>query len=369
MVEVLAVVAFSFITTLILVPAANVLGRRLDAVDRPDLRRIHKKDISRTGGFVLFMVSILVVTFLWCNNYGSQEKESCQYILYLFPALVLIGILGVIDDVRGADVWTKLFYQMAAAVFVMTSGLAIKRIGIPFDGSVGTGYFAYPLTLLWIVGITNAYNLIDGMDGLACGVGGTVALATSVIGFVNGSFLAASLSLSLAVYLFTFLLFNRFPAKIFLGDTGSLLTGFLIATTSLACFTSGDGSTNFFPMIVVNALVIWDTSFVFMIRLIKGRSPFSPGLDHIHHRMLGFTKSVRSSVRSILVLNLLIVLVGVSLLDRVLLEPVTGFLTILILLSLAISNRARCVLSALVGYSGYGAEKNPDETSDRAETR
>ncbi len=349
MAEFLVVVLFSFFSSLILVPAANLLGKKFDIVDRPGERKVHLGVISRTGGFVLFLISALTVTFLWCQHYGGPGDGESHHLFYLIPAVFLIGILGVIDDSRGADVWTKLFYQGVAAVLVMKGGIVIDRVMIPFDGSVSLGFFAYPLTLFFIVGITNAYNLIDGMDGLACGVGGTVAAATSVVGIVNGNLAAASICGSLAVFLGTFYFFNRHPAKIFLGDTGSLLLGFLISVVSLECFRVEGGSINFSAVVIVNGLVIWDTSLVFFRRLFHGKSPFTPDRDHVHHRILRRLGSVRSAGRSLLLVNIVFILAGVSLLSRELVESFSGFITLSILVTLALSKKARLILSAFLG--------------------
>jgi UDP-GlcNAc:undecaprenyl-phosphate GlcNAc-1-phosphate transferase len=380
-------IIFSFVSAAILIPSAKMLGKRCNIVDRPGERKIHDAVVPCTGGFALFAIylfSALFLLFFCPGNFGGAA-HSC--LVNTTAALVVIGLLGVFDDVRGANAKVKFLFQAAAALIVMNGGIVLDRILIPYDGSFATGIFGYPLTLLWIVGITNAYNLIDGLDGLACavvagvaavisvigygngnllpatfaavnlidGLDGLacavvagVAAVISVIGYGNGNLLPATFAAVIAVSSFAFYYYNRHPAKVFLGDTGSLLMGFLIAVTSIECLRSPDGSVAFFPMIVLNGLVIGDTIIVIIVRLISKKSPFSGDLNHVHHRMLRHTGSIKTSVRVILAVNVLFIICGIALLYEDGIKVATS--------TLLFSKSAREILAVLLNLSGRGSD-------------
>lgn len=349
-------IVFSFVSAAILIPSAKMLGKRCNIVDRPGERKIHDAIVPCTGGFALFaiyLVSALFLLFFCPGNFGGAA-HSC--LVNTAAALVVIGLLGVFDDVRGANAKVKFLVQATAALIVMSGGIVLDRILIPYDGSFATGILAYPLTLLWIVGITNAYNLIDGLDGLACAVVAGVAAVISVIGYGNGNILPATLAAVIAVSSFAFYYYNRHPAKVFLGDTGSLLMGFLIAITSIECLRSPDGSVAFFPMIVLNGLVIGDTIIVIIVRLISKKSPFSGDLNHVHHRMLRHTGSIKTSVRVILAVNVLFIICGIALLYEDGIKVATTTLTVMVAITLLFSKSAREILAVLLNLSGRGSD-------------
>jgi UDP-GlcNAc:undecaprenyl-phosphate GlcNAc-1-phosphate transferase len=357
------VIFFSFISAVILIPSAGIIGKRLNIVDRPGDRKIHDKVVPCTGGFAFFVIYFLSALFLFyfCSGKFGAAGHSC--LINTAAAMVVIGLLGIFDDVRGAGAKIKFLVQIVAALIVMSSGVVLDRILIPYDGSVSTGLFTYPLTLVWIVGITNAYNLIDGLDGLACCIAAGVAAVISVIGFMNGNVLPATFAAVISVSSFTFYFFNRYPAKIFLGDTGSLLLGFLIAVTSIECLRTEGGSVAFFPMVLVNGLVIGDTVMVFMKRLIAGRSPFAGDLDHVHHRMLRHTGSIKASVRVLFAVTMLLAICGIALLYVEGIKVVTSMLTAMVGLTLFFSKSARDILAVLLSLSGRG-ENSPEENPD-----
>ncbi len=213
------VVFFSFVSAVVLIPSAAILGKRLSIVDRPGEKKIHERAVPCTGGFAFFVIFLVCALFLlyFCSSTPGAADTSC--LAGTAAGLIVIALLGMYDDVRGADAKVKFFVQIVAALIAMRFGLVLDRILIPYDGSVSTGIFAYPLTLVWVVGITNAYNLIDGLDGLASCIAAGVAAVVSAIGFANGNLLPATFAAVLSVSSLTFYFFNRYPAKIFLGDT------------------------------------------------------------------------------------------------------------------------------------------------------
>lgn len=348
------VIFFAFVSAMVLIPTVKILGKRCNIVDRPGDRKIHQKVVPCTGGvafLVIYFLSALLLVY-FCSERSGGFSHSC--LQNTAVAIILIGLLGIFDDVRGADAKIKFLVQIISALIVIRSGVILDRVLIPYDGSVSTGLFAYPLTLIWIVGITNAYNLIDGLDGLACCIAAGAAALISVIGYTNGNVLPATFAAVISVSSLTFYFFNRYPAKIFLGDTGSLLMGFLIAVTSIECLRMPNGSVAFFPMVLVNGLVIGDTTVVFVKRLIAGKSPFTGDLDHVHHRMLRHTGSIKTSVRVLFAVNMLLAICGIALIYEEGIKVVTSMLTIMVVLTLFLSKGARDILVVLLSLSGRG---------------
>ncbi len=357
------VVFFSFVSAMVLIPSAAILGKRFSIVDRPGEKKIHERAVPCTGGFALCVIFLICALFLLYLCSGDAGAGGTSFLAGAAAGLIVIALLGMYDDVRGAGAKVKFFVQIVAALIAMSSGLVLDSILIPYDGSVSTGMFAYPLTLVWIVGITNAYNLIDGLDGLASCIVAGVAAVISAIGFANGNTLPATFAAVISVSSMTFYFFNRYPAKIFLGDTGSLILGYLLAVTSIMCLRTADGSVAFFPMVLVNGLVIGDTTLVFLRRLMAGRSPFSGDLDHVHHRMLRHTRSVRSSVRVLFAVTMVFAICGIALLYEEGIKVVTSTVVAMVGLTLFFSRDARGILAALLnlpGGVGKGRQEKPE---------
>lgn len=342
------VIVFSFVSAIVLIPSAKILGQMYRIVDRPGNRKIHETIVPCTGGlafFVIFVLSALFLLFFSTGKFGGA-RQSCLGDMAL--ALIVIGALGIYDDIRGAGAKIKFIVQIAGALIVIHSGIVLDRILIPYDGSFETGILGYPLTLVWIVGITNAYNLIDGLDGLASCVAGFVAAVIAVVGYVNGNYIPATFAAVVSVSSITFYFFNRYPAKIILGDTGSLLLGFLIAITSIECLRTAKGSVAFFPMVVLNGLVIVDTAIVFFQRLKAGKSPFTGDLNHVHHRMLRYTGSIKTTVRVLFAVTVIFAICGIALIYEDGIKVVTSMLTVMAGITLFFSKSAREILVVLL---------------------
>lgn len=275
--------AISLATTLLATPIMMKLAFKFNIVDKPNEdRKVHKKIMPYLGGVAIaigFFAGFLYLHPFMPNN-----------LAFLAGALILV-VTGVIDDKKGMPAKYKFLLQIAAAVIVTVFGVKINTVLLPHFGYVDLGWTSYPLTILWIVGLTNAMNLIDGLDGLASGVSSIALGALLVMGFLNLQTLSICLSVLLLGGTLGFLFFNIHPAKIFMGDAGSMFIGYTIAVISvLGLFKSITFFSVIIPIVVL-AVPIFDTSFAIVRRAINGQKLMSPDKGHLHHNLmnLGFS--------------------------------------------------------------------------------
>ena len=202
-------------------------------------------------------------------------------------------LLGLIDDIYNLNAKFKLFIQIAIATLVYLLGVKIDTIFNPFGGAIQLGLFSYPITLLWIVGISNAVNFIDGVDGLAGSVitVNSITLGIIAVAMVPASPISALIAFILAGSMLAFLTYNFNPARIFMGDGGALFSGFLLATLSITGVMKAAALAIILPFVVL-AVPIIDLTFSSLRRISKGKSPFVADAEHIHHKLLkaGFSQ-------------------------------------------------------------------------------
>jgi len=266
--------------TLLVMPLVVRLAERLGAVDHPNERKVYIQVVPRMGGLA-FLISLLLIPFTMLDITPATQG----FLLGLF----IVGFTGMADDMFDISPKLKFLGIIAGAtLFLVMSGTAIGNLGDLFGiGNIETGWFAIPLTLLAMVGFINALNLSDGLDGLAAGI-------TLIAGFFLGSFaliIGDQQSLMLSVVLFGsmigFLYFNSHPARIFMGDTGSLILGFVLAALSLMLLKSGGGAViSPISMGILLGLPLSDTIYVMVRRVLQGKSPFLPDKTHFHHRLI-----------------------------------------------------------------------------------
>ena len=272
----------AFVASVLFTPLVKRLAFRVGAVDRPNFRKVHARIMPRLGGLAIFLA--FLVAFAFYRPDGGFDKAM------LLGALIII-ITGVLDDMFEITAKAKLLGQLLAAGTVVIYGeLQIEFINLPFGGHVEFGYFAIPLTILWIVGITNAINLIDGLDGLAAGVSTIALIALATMAVIMGNPFVAAIAAILAASTLGFLVFNFYPAKIFMGDTGALFLGFMISVLALLGFKNITMVALIIPVIMLG-VPISDTFFA-IVRRIRMKQPLSaPDKSHLHHCLLnvGFT--------------------------------------------------------------------------------
>ena len=284
--------------SLVVTPLIRSLANHFEIGDYPSSRKIHTTFIPRMGGIGIiagFAGGIAVAAFLLPEALTQSPMNLGGMVL----SLVLIIGLGIYDDIRGVGSLGKLIVQVLAASIVISSGLQIDNLVLPFSEPVALGVFSLPLTILWLVGVTNAVNLLDGLDGLAVGVTAIVSVTIFAIGVFSSDMLLVVVSLSLFFGCLGFLRYNFHPASVFMGDTGSLFLGFLLASLSLAVMrhVAVDLSRiSLLVVIVTLAVPIVDTSVAFFRRLNKGMHPLKPDKEHIHHRLMDLGLTHRQTV-------------------------------------------------------------------------
>ena len=293
----LAVYTGSLILVLFITPAVIWLARRLNIVDVPGARHMHTNPVSHVGGIAIFLsMMVLSITVLWFSNNNVTTDQTMQgQLRILLLAGSFIFMAGLIDDIKtkGLRARIKFIAQVASALMICLAGIRIKSIVITDSLALDFGWFSWPLTIFWIVGITNAVNLSDGLDGLA---GGICAIACGVMAVFAGSIgnmPVVVLMLALLGSVTGFLFFNFNPAKIFMGDCGSMFLGFMIASSSVICFSKSSALVGLALPIAVLGVPVFDTFFSMLRRFLERRSIFSADRSHFHHKLieLGLTQS------------------------------------------------------------------------------
>lgn len=290
-VRVLLALALSAVVCFVATPGVRRLAVRIGAVDKPgDPRRINDHPVPRMGGLAMFLGFIVAVLLF------SKLTESIRGILY--GSLVIV-LLGVADDKWDLNPWIKLAGQCVAAWIAVCHGVEVQILTNPIFAQQGIdlGALSAPVTMLWIVGMTNALNLIDGLDGLAAGVAGiSCASILAVSMFIPKVTDVSVLVAALGGACLGFLPYNHNPAKIFMGDTGALLLGYVLSTASVVGLFKMYTIATFAMPLLVLALPLFDTIFAIFRRVCHGKSPIRPDREHIHHRLLAMGLDQKQSV-------------------------------------------------------------------------
>ena len=293
----------AFMTSFMMTPQTIRIARKLGAVDTPkDERRINKVTMPRLGGlaviagFIISIVYLLIVMTIEGNIDLSQDNYHSKLIGFTIGGII-IGLVCFYDDVKGAKAIVKLIAQTVAAIIVVKSGLIIDSIDIPFIKIESENELFYQiLTVCWIIGITNAMNLIDGLDGLSTGISIISCVSLLIIFSLNGSpLISIILITALCGSLVGFLPYNFNPAKTFIGDTGSNFLGYCLSIISILGIAKTYTAIVIVAPLIVLALPLFDTVFAIVRRLIHGKSLkaiIEPDANHLHHKMLkkGFTQ-------------------------------------------------------------------------------
>jgi UDP-GlcNAc:undecaprenyl-phosphate GlcNAc-1-phosphate transferase len=295
--------ALAFFISLVAVICVTPIVRRfaldVGAVDRPGARRVHERVIPRLGGIALVLAFFapLLVLFGKETEVARQFFSDPMHIVGLVTGGLIVMSLGAFDDVRGVPAWHKLGVQTIAATVAYACNYRIGAIKVPWLGNLDMGIFGLPVTALWIVAIINAINLIDGLDGLAGGIAFFACVTNFVVAAINHDGLVMLLSASLGGSVLGFLLFNFNPASIFMGDSGSMFLGYVLATTSILGSSVKSSTTVaiLVPLIALG-LPIMDTLFAMVRRVLERRPIFSPDRGHIHHQLLAMGINHRRAV-------------------------------------------------------------------------
>ena len=309
----LGLVATALITALLIsfvaTPVVKSLAQKVGAVDVPkDGRRMHDHPIPRMGGLAIFLGFTLAVLVF---------ADLTRQLQGMLLGAVIIVVLGIFDDIYALSAKLKFVVQIAAACVAVFSGNRIEVLSNPNIFSENPywtlGSLAVPLSVIWIVAITNAVNLIDGLDGLAVGVATISSLTMLVIAMLVSENVVALMMAALAGGCIGFMPYNLNPAKIFMGDTGSTFLGFVLATVSIQGLFKFYTIISFAVPFLMLGLPLFDTCFAILRRLAKGQSPMAPDRSHVHHRLIDMGFNQKQAVAILYVISAILGLSAVVL--------------------------------------------------------
>jgi UDP-GlcNAc:undecaprenyl-phosphate GlcNAc-1-phosphate transferase len=297
----------SLLLALMTTPVMIWLARRLGALDHPNGRSVHQRPIPRIGGVAIFISSMcLILSVLYLHHgIGQAFRDVRLQVTVLLGSAAFIFLLGLVDDLHHLPAWSKFLAELAAAGALCLVGVRIDEIVLVDGHPLLLKGLACPLTLLWVVGVTNAVNLSDGLDGLAAGISAIACGVIAVLALHSDNPMMAVFALSLVGSLSGFLVFNFNPARVFMGDCGSLFLGYTIAASSVMCLTKSSAVVGLTLPALALGIPIFDTLFSMLRRFLERRSLFAPDRRHFHHRLLEMGLRQRHAVMIIYALTLL----------------------------------------------------------------
>ncbi len=270
----LAILAGTATLSLLLTPLAIEFATRRRIMDNPGGHKSHTNPVPYLGGLAIvgaFSLAVLAVAALDISSVGGELAAALGIALAL-------ALIGLVDDLRGLPALLRLFAEVGAGVLLVRMGLGVTFTGSDLlDGVV---------TIVWVVGITNAWNLLDNMDGLSAGLAAIASFSIFTVAAANGQYLVGGLAIAVAGCALGFLRHNFHPARIYMGDAGALFFGFMIAYLGLKLSLAAPPSPSFLVPVLVCSVAVLDTTLVTIVRLANGRSPLKGGRDHISHRLV-----------------------------------------------------------------------------------
>ena len=306
----------AFVAAILMTPVVRGVAHNAGLLDLPSPRKVHQVPVPRLGGFAIataFYLGMTLALVVARAVIGRRLSVETGHLPAILAGVALIAGVGMMDDLQSMRARVKLAAQVVIALVAYGLGLSIDRLDGPW-GTIALGAWSLPLTVLWIVGVINALNLIDGLDGLAAGVGLIGIAAFFAIGLIHGNadpilpVLAAA-----AGGILGFLRFNLPPSSIIMGDSGSMLLGFVLAAVAISLTQAGvHGMPPWVPLFVL-ALPLADTGRVIVLRLVSGHPIFLPDRRHVHHRLLAMGMSERGVVLVLWIVSALLAAVGVAL--------------------------------------------------------
>lgn len=276
----IVIFAVAFAISLIATPFSMWFAKKVGAIDKPKARGMHKEPLPRMGGLAIvlgFMIAILVfMPFM-----PDLDRRQCLGIL--LGALIIV-ILGMIDDIYELRARLKLVIQIIAALVAIYFGVRINFVFWPFVSQMQI--LSIPITLLWIIGLTNAVNLIDGLDGLAAGISAIASICLMILCMMTGSNLSVFFTVALAGACLGFLPRNFNPAEVIMGDTGSTFLGYILAVTSITGVFKGYAALAIVIGVLAVGLPVFDTAFAIIRRILNKKPIMQADRGHLHHRLI-----------------------------------------------------------------------------------
>ncbi|MDD2498478.1 MAG: MraY family glycosyltransferase [Desulfitobacteriaceae bacterium] len=318
---VLAVLA-AFVIAYLLTPVMKKAGIFVGAVDKPNERKVHRGLITRIGGVAIYAGFLLPSLFI---------LDMSRPVLGLIISGTMVMMLGLVDDIRGISPKMKLLGQIIAGLVLVYYGVEVQFITNPLNGGIiSLGYLSVPVTVFWVIGVTNAVNLIDGLDGLAAGISAIAAVTLAVVAWTQGQYVTVSLALFLAAGALGFLRYNFHPAQLFMGDCGSMFLGFNLGALAVMGLSKGATVISLFIPVIILGIPILDTFFAIVRRFNNKKPIFQADKGHLHHCLLEMGLTHKQSV---LVIYAITFLLGSS---AVLLTMLTTAQSVLILIGISV---------------------------------
>lgn len=306
----------ALLASFLLTPYVKKLAFRIGAVDRPDQRKVHTKIMPRLGGLGIYVAFVLAVV---CSMPLTKD------IIGMLLGGTFIVLVGILDDKYQLPAKVKLLGQILAACVLVAFDIRIEWLNNPFgDGYLYLEYLSIPFTIFWVISFTNVVNLIDGLDGLAAGVSGIASITVIVVAVHQGFYSVAVITAALAGAILGFIHYNFNPATIFMGDTGSMFIGYMLAAISIFGAVKSAATIALVVPAIALGLPIMDTAFAILRRYSNGRPIFQPDKGHLHHRLLAMGMSQRQAV--LLMYGISVVLSVAA----ILLTEVSGYLAALV---------------------------------------
>ena len=330
LINILWVTVGAFLLTAFLVPLVKLLAFRIGAVDKPNQRKVHTKVMPRMGGLAIY-AAYWVATFL--------ALPADRPLVGAFLGATLLVFVGIVDDMTDMPAKLKLLGQIIAAGIACAGGVRIEFVtGFIGADLLNLAWLSVPVSIIWMVAIINAINLIDGLDGLAAGVSCIAAVSMAIVALQNQDVHMALMAVGLAGAALGFLLYNFHPASIFMGDTGSMFLGYMLAVISIHSASKGLTVVSVFIPILILGVPIFDTLFAIIRRSLAGQPIFEADKAHLHHCLLRMGLSHRNTVLLIYAIS-----AGLSLAALVVnsLTTAKGFLVFVLVLLLVLSGAHR----------------------------
>lgn len=318
----------AFAISFIMTPFARKLAYKLGAVDVPkDDRRVHTKPIPRMGGLAIY-IAFSIAMFL----FSDIETKTHRHLL----GASLLVVMGMIDDIKPLRASIKLLVQIASALILINHGFRIEFLTNFFEqsGYIMLHQLSIPMTVVWIIGITNTINLVDGLDGLATGIATIAAVTLAYVAYINGNVEISILTLILAGSSLGFLPYNFNPASIFMGDTGAYFLGFILAAISIEGTLKGTTALTVVIPVLALGLPIFDTSFAIVRRALTKKPLFEADKGHVHHRLLAIGYNQKGAVLMMYFISMLMGATAISLLNHAVFQA--GVLSLIIVLMIFI---------------------------------
>jgi UDP-GlcNAc:undecaprenyl-phosphate/decaprenyl-phosphate GlcNAc-1-phosphate transferase len=320
-------VLLCFVFSILITPIVKKIAITIKAVDLPNKRKVHQNVMPRLGGVAIYTSFILGILIFAPDN---------EALLPILAGGTLIILLGMLDDLYQLKAGVKTIGQIIAALTVVLAGIQIEFISIPFGPRIEFGLWSIPITVFWIIAVTNAINLIDGLDGLAAGISSIALITISGMAIVSGNIFVAILGLLMLGSTLGFLVYNFYPAKIFLGDSGSYFLGFMISVLSIQGLFKNVAVFSIIVPVIILGVPIVDTISAIIRRKVLGRPISSPDKLHLHHCLLQLGYSHRQTVLILYAMSGLFSLAAIVFSRGTLWASITVFVLLLILIELTL---------------------------------